>query len=168
LITTWNLPSPVYYRLGKDEKTVVPGLEGEFEIGKAQMVRKGEEILFISMGSVTIEVVSAIDELAQKGISCGLAIVSCFNPSPIDDVAEIISHYALTISVEEHYITGGLGSLVAEVIAEKSLECRLIRCGLRDNPDGITGTHKFMLSHYGLSQDALVSMVLKQKMVENV
>src|SRR5689334_9912455 len=48
LLATWDLPGPVYYRLGKDDRTVVPGLEGQFELGRAQVIREGNDLLIVA------------------------------------------------------------------------------------------------------------------------
>lgn len=48
---TWDIPGPIYYRLGKDDKTVVPGLNGRFELGRAEMIRTGRDVLLVTMGA---------------------------------------------------------------------------------------------------------------------
>ena len=76
----WNLPGPVYYRLGKDDKAVVPGLDGRFELGKLQRLREGADLLVIAMGSVATEAAAAAQELAARGVSCSLVIVAQRQP----------------------------------------------------------------------------------------
>ena len=161
LLATYDLPQPIYYRLGKDEKTVIPGLKGDFALGKANIVRQGDDILLLAMGSIASEAVRAADELANKGISAEVMTVSSFNPSPVEDLLDTISNFKLAVSVEEHYINGGLGSLTAEVIAENQLDCRLIRCGLREAPNGITGSYQFMKEHHQISAEALAATMMK-------
>ena len=65
----------------------------------------------------------------------------------------------LVLSVEAHYVDGGLGSLVAEVIAEHGLRCRLVRCGVRAAPDGVCGSQAFLHERHGISASALVNNV---------
>jgi len=59
--------------------------------------------------------------------------------------------------VEGHYVTGGLGSLAAEVIAEEGLACRLTRCGVRRGTDGVSGSEVWLAAQHGLSVEGLVS-----------
>src|SRR5262249_35500263 len=55
LAATYDLPGPVYYRLGKDDKTTVPGLDGRFVLGEAQVIGDGCDLLIVTMGSITTE-----------------------------------------------------------------------------------------------------------------
>jgi len=153
---TWDLPGPVYYRLGKDDRTVVPGLEGEFAVGRAQTLRSGTDVLFVTMGSVATEAVAAAEQLAVEGISCGVLVVASVNPGPVADLARELGRYRLALTVEAHYPTGGVGSLVAEVIATSGLRCRLIRCAVESALDGISGSQQHLWERHGLSRGRLV------------
>jgi len=157
---TWNLPGPVYYRLGKDDQTVVPGLDGRFELGKLQRVREGSDLLLIAMGSVVAEAAAATQDLAARGISCSLAIVASVSPAPVDELAGLLARHPVALTVEAHYRVGGVGSLVAEVIAERGLGCRLVRCGVGALPNGITGSQHYLHQLYGLSAEKLVETAL--------
>lgn len=160
LLTTWNLPGPVYYRLGKDDKTVIPGLEGRFELGRVQVVREGRDLLFVTMGSVASEVLAAAEALAERGVGCTVAIVASLNPSPIDDLGDVLARFGIALTVEAHYVVGGVGSLVSEVIAERGLGCRLIRCGVKTMPNGVIGSQAYLYRVHGLSSDVLVETAL--------
>jgi len=157
---TINLPGPVFYRLGKDDRMVVPGLEGRFELGRLQVIHEGHDLLFISMGAITSEVVMASELLSEKGITCTLAVVASLNPAPVDDLVSLLKQFNIAITVEAHYITGGIGSLVSEVIAEHALTCRVIRCGIRKKPNGITGSQSYLQDLHGLSAKGLVKTAL--------
>lgn len=152
---TTAVPGPIYFRIGKDDRTVIPGLDGRFELGHVQVVRDGGDVVFVCMGSVTSEAVAAADRLRDQRIQAGLVVVASLNPAPADDLADVLSRFPLAISVEAHSVNGGVGSLVAEVIAERGLDCRLIRCGVRSSSDGISGSQAFMHKVHSLSPDAL-------------
>lgn len=157
---TWNLPGPVYYRLGKDDKAVVPGLEGRFELGKVQRLREGSDLLLIAMGSVATEAAAA-EQLASRGVACSLIIVASVSPAPVDELAGLLARHPVALTVEAHYRVGGVGSLVAEVIAERGLRCRLVRCGVGSLPNGITGSQRYLHQLYGLSAEKLVETVME-------
>ena len=157
---TWNLPGPVYYRLGKDDKAVVPGLEGRFELGKLQRLREGPDLLLIAMGSVATEAAAAAQALAARGVSCSLVIVASVSPAPVDELAGLLAQHPVALTVEAHYRVGGLGSLVAEVIAERDLRCHLVRCGVGSLPNGITGSQRYLHQLYGLSAEKLVETAM--------
>lgn len=160
LLATWNLPGPIYYRLGKNEQTVIPELEGRFALGRAEMIRQGKDLLFISVGSIATEVMAATEILAAQGIECAVMVVSSFNPAPVEDLAQALAHYRLAVTVEAHYISGALGSLVSEVVAERKLPCRIVRCGVRTNPTGVIGSERYLRHAEGLSSERLAETIL--------
>jgi transketolase len=161
ILATWDLAGPIYYRLGKDDKAVIPGLNGRFELGKAELVGGGTELALLATGSVASEAVGAADILAKRGVACSVLIVSCLNPAPAEELARVLGQFPIALTVEAHYQVGGLGSLVAEVIAELNLDCRLVRCGVRTMPDGVTGSQRYLQHTYGLSREALVETALQ-------
>jgi transketolase len=155
LRATWSVPGPVYYRLGKDDSVTVPGLGGRFELGRAQVVREGTDLLIIAMGSIASEAVAASEMLAERGIRCTVATVASLNPPPVQDLVGLLKDFPVAISVEAHYIVGGLGSLVSEVIAEHGLHTRLKRCGVRETPDGRSGGQSFLYRRHRLARENL-------------
>lgn len=161
LLKTWNLPGPVYYRLGKDEKKIIPGLDGRFEIGRVQMISEGNDLLFITMGSISREVITATESLASKGISCAVMVIASLNPAPVDDLVEVLAGFRLVFTVEAHYIVGGVGSLVSEVVAERGINCRVVRCGVKTMPDGISGSETYFYNKHSLSGEMLAKVVMQ-------
>ena len=160
LLATWDLPGPVYLRLGKDDRTTIPGLDGRFELGRAQLIRGGADLLMITMGSVAIEVATAADALAAQGIRCTVMVVASVRPAPVEDLAEVMAGFRLALTVEAHYLEGGVGSLVSEVIAERGLRCRVLRCGVKTMPNGISGSQGYLHRASGLSSESLVATAL--------
>ena len=160
LLATWDLPGPVYYRLGKDDRAVVPGLEGRYEPGQVPIVRRGTDLAFLTLGSVANEAVAAAELLAARGVSAAVAIVACVSPAPVLALQRLLRQYRLMLTVEAHYVAGGLGSLAAEVVTEHGLACRLVRCGVATAPDGISGSPAHWHAVHGLSAEALADIAL--------
>jgi transketolase len=160
-LRTWDLPGPVYYRIGKDDRTVVTGLDGRFELGRAQLVREGSDLLMITMGSVAAEVDRAAQSLTAHGISCAVIVVSSVVPPPGEDLADSLARFRLVLTVEAHFVVGGLGSLVSEIIAESGLSCRVVRCGVDSLPRGISGSQAYLHEAHGISADRLVTKALE-------
>jgi len=161
ILESWNLPGPVYYRLSKDDRTVVSGLNGEFALGRAQVVRKGKDVAIISLGGISAEAAAAAEKLLSLGIDVSLVIIASVHPAPREDLARIISGHALVFTVEEHYINGGIGSLAAEVIAENGLSARLVRLGVKHGYNGISGSQGYMKKINGLSVEAICRAIQK-------
>jgi transketolase len=160
LLATWDAPGPFYYRLGKDDKAHVPGLDGRFRLGRVEVVEEGADVLILAMGPVASEATAASEQLREHGVHCTVGVVASINPAPIDDLVEILSRFSVAVTAEAHYVTGGLGSLVCEVAAEHGITCRVIRCGVRSTPNGVAGSQDYHYRLHGLSADALVQTVL--------
>lgn len=156
---TWDMPIPIYYRLGKNDRVTVPGLGGRFDLGRVHVIRRGGDVLMLSMGSIAAEMAQAAEILADDGISTTAAVVSTLNPPPIDDLISLLSQFPLVFTAEAHYLVGGLGSLVSEIAAENGLGCRVIRCGVRSVVDGLGGSENYLNHLHGLSSKALVETV---------
>jgi len=156
---TWQQPGPVYYRLGKQAEAI-PALDSRFELGRAQIIRDGDDIALIALGAVAAEAVHALRVLSERGIKATLVVVSCVQPAPEQDLLEVLSRVPLAVTAEDHYVTGGVGSLAAETIAEHGLSCRLVRCGPRRMPIGDTGSRSYLHDRYGLSAAKLTDAAL--------
>ncbi len=153
-----DLPGPAYFRVSKrgDE---LPGLEGRFALGRLELLRDGSDVAILAIGSIAHEAVAASDLLAERGISAAVALVSSFNPSPVDEISALLEEMPAALTVEAHYRNGGLGSLVAETIAEHGNACRLLRAGVARMPGGETGSQSFLEQRHLLAAPQLVDQV---------
>jgi len=156
LAAAGDLRRPIYVRLERDD-TAVPGLGGRFGLGRVVQLGVGLDVLLVAVGSVAHEAVAATELLARDGIEATVAIVSSFNPSPVDDLADLLARIPAVLTIEAHYLDGGLGSFVAEVIAEHRLDCRLVRCGVRRMPRRGGGGRAHLLGDHGLSAQQLAA-----------
>lgn len=151
----WDVPGPVYLRLGKDDRTVVPGLDGRFRLGRAETVRSGDDLAFVAMGAIAAEVSAAATILAAEGIETTVVVVASVSPAPLEDLVEVLDRFGTVVTVEAHSVVGGLGSLVSEVVAERGLGCRVVRCGVRTLGAGVGGSEAYLNHRHGLSRHAL-------------
>lgn len=159
---TWDLPGPIYYRLGKNDATIIPGLNGSFEMDRLQMIREGKDVLFLTVGNIASEVLAAAEDimLSANNVQAAVGIVSSLSTSSTNDLIQVLKRYPLVVTVEAHFINGGLGSLVAETIAENQINTRLIRRGIDTVPDGISGSQEYMYQKFGISHGSLVKTIL--------
>jgi transketolase len=149
LLGTHQVEGPIYFRLGKDDPRTVPGLGGRFELGRAQTVVEGDDALVVALGTAAHDAAAAAAELAAAGVSCGAVVVAGVAPAPVDDLAEALARVPIAVTVEAHYVNGGLGSLVAEVIAERGLGCRLVRCAVDSVPTAVPSMHERLTAVFG-------------------
>jgi transketolase len=122
-------------------------------------VREGDDVALVAMGALAEEACAAAELLAVRGISATVAIVSTFNPSPVDDLAALARAHRLLVSVEAQYVNGALGSLIAETIAEAGIGTRLVRIGVRRPPQARSGSQAFYHALHGLGRDAIADNV---------
>jgi transketolase len=160
LQNTRNLTGPVYYSLGKDDRAHVPGLDGRFEIGRAQMVTNGDDIAIVTMGSIAQEAAAAAEDLARQRVRAAVIIVSNFNPDPEDDLVQILSQFRHVITVEAQTISGGLAACVGMQIACHGLSCRLHPLAVCASPDGTTGSPAERWRKYGLDRVSIINAAL--------
>ena len=134
---------------------------GHFAPECANILREGKDILLIAMGSVIREVIAAADLLQEQGIAADVLVVSSFNPDPAADIAAALERYPAALTVEAHYVNGGVGSLVAEIAAENGIGTRIVRCGVRQSPDGLSGSQDYYFRKNGIDRAGLVETALR-------
>lgn len=157
LLQTWDVAEPVYYRLGKDDRSTMPGLEGRFARGHAQNVREGDDLLIFTCGPISLEVAAAAAELADKQhIESRVVVVASISPPPEADLVEALGRHRFALTVETHYANGGLGSLVAETIATHGLGTRLVRLAVHGRTGGRSGSPANMYARHGLDRAGIV------------
>lgn len=147
---TFDMPGPLYYRLGKNGGPQLSELSGDFELGRLNKLKEGGQLAIVTTGAIADEAVLAADMLKQEGIDTAVYLVSSFNPAPIADIQKVIQSYSVVISLEAHYQVGGLSSCIAEVIAASGARCRLVPCAITEQPEGITGSKKFLYKKFGI------------------
>lgn len=157
---THGIDGPVYLRLSKNGGLALRGLDGAFKFGRCDLVRTGVDAVVVATGTAALNALRAADRLYdEQRISASVLVVSTLNPSPVDGIAEAIQSFARVVTVESHYTTGGLGSMVCEIVAEAGLRCRVTRCGVKRMPAGTVGSQAYMEELHGISSDKIVETV---------
>lgn len=140
---------PVYLRIGRAGEPDVYKGDYDFQIGKAVTLRVGNDISIISMGLILPNVLKAVEELQKRGIKARVINMHTVKPIDKESVLKAGRETGAIISVEEHSIIGGLGSAIAEILAEEQLAVPFRRIGLRDIFSGI-GTQEELWEKYGM------------------
>ena len=122
---------PVYLRFTRDAVPVIYEENEEFEIGKAKLLRDGKDVSLIANGDTVCIALQAAELLAAKGISAKVLDMHTIKPLDVDAVASCIEQTGKIVTVEDHNILNGLGSAVAEVMAECG-KGKLKRVGVLD------------------------------------
>jgi len=157
---TYNHSSPIYYRIGKNDKTVINGINS-FETDKIQLIKSDGNILILSLGSIATEAQNAVKILSERNIDISFGIIPTFTSNLQKNLTDLLKEYKAVITVEAHYLNGGMGSFVAEIIAENNINCTLRRLAIRNLSDGIYGSESYMHKKNKISSDDIVKNILQ-------
>ncbi|WP_024846019.1 transketolase family protein [Paracoccus pantotrophus] len=147
-------PQPIYFRIGRGHDPVVYGDDEPFELGKAKIHGIGKDITIIACGMAVHGAKAAVDALNKAGHSAGLIDMHTIKPLDEAAVLEAANNSRIVLTVEEHNIMGGLGSAVAEVMAENPVKARLKRHGIIDEYALISPPMR-LYQHYKLDGDGI-------------
>ena len=158
---TWDLPGPVYYSMGKDDHATIPGLHGRFRLAEVDVVCEGSDAVLITMGAIAAEVVAAAEELRRLSVRSTVALVSSFNPDPEVSLARVLARARVAVTVEAQVVSGGLGALVAQIVANRAMSCRVTSLAVSRSPDGRSGNQTGMWRLHGLDRRRIVEAVVQ-------
>ena len=144
-------PGTCYIRLGRGGEKVIREDIGEFVVGKAIPVCEGARVAIFSTGDIAGEVMKAKEILESRGITPTIYTFPTVKPIDAETIRACAENHELIVTCEEHNIVGGLGSAVAEVLAEIKNAARMVRVGINDTYCGIVGDQNHLRTHYGLT-----------------
>ncbi len=152
-----EIVGPVYLRLSRPNTDVITSEDDPFIPGKANILRDGTDAAIFATGLMVQRALKAADMLSEQGISA--AVVNFHTIKPIDEecILSYNSKVRAIVTAEEHFITGGLGSAVAEVLAGNA-GARFGRIGVNDR-FGQSGTPDRLFEEYGLTAEAIAAKV---------
>ncbi len=152
---------PCYLRLGKAGEPVVHQSPIEFELGKAIRMREGKDVTLISTGGILLNTVRAAELLAKEGIQARLLSMHTVKPLDADAVLTAARETEAIFTIEEHSVLGGLGSAVAEVLAEaEGVKVPFKRIGLPSAFSPHIGTQEYMQEQHGLTGEGIARTVM--------
>lgn len=155
---------PTYMRLSREKVPVITTENSPFEIGKANVVAQGNDVAIIACGQMVYTALMAAKELEEHKIS--VRVINCHTIKPLDrkTIINAAEECGAIVTVEEHQIHGGLGSAIAEVIAQNyPVPMKII--GIEDH-FGESGEPNELLEKFGLTKDAVkkaVTSVVRMK-----
>jgi len=152
-----DFDGPVYLRLKRGEVPVLrDGPEHPFRIGAAESLRDGTDAVIFASGLMVTLALAAAYRLSREGKS--IAVVNVHTLKPLDSraICEITARTGAVVTAENHSVTGGLGSAVAQALLTGGVSCRYAQVGIADTfAEGASPGYLF--SKYGLSTDAIMA-----------
>jgi transketolase len=164
IVATREWDGPIYIRLARGEDRLVSQSALGFEIGKAILLRRPGDVLFVTTGVMAQRALDAVAALEVEGINAGVLHVHTVKPLDEDTLLRFAGSVDLVVTVEEHLRNGGLGSAVLESLSENlgTRSPTIVRVGLPDKFVAGYGSQEYLLSKYGLDASNLVSIVLRR------
>jgi transketolase len=152
--TAARLPRPVYLRFGKKKMPHLPRLDTGFEMGKAALIREGNDLSFLACGETVAPAFAAAELLAKGGIQC--RVLSLHTVKPLDQAAVLKAAIETggVITVEEHSVNGGLGEACAGLLLQEGVHARFNIVGFPDEHT-VTGSQEEIFRHYGIYDSGL-------------
>ncbi|MBF0515707.1 MAG: transketolase [Nitrospirae bacterium] len=151
-----RIDGPVYIRLSVGGSPEIYESDYEFEMGRGVTLRDGGDAAIFTTGSITAEVMKAHAELQARGIHARVINIHTIKPIDEEIIIEGAENTGAVITVEEHSIIGGLGSAVAEVLAEHGIRTKFKRIGLNGVFAEGYGTYDDVKALNGLSAGDIV------------
>lgn len=154
--------SPAVLRLGRGSEPTIHSIEPAGDFGKLIKVCDGAgEVVFIASGTILPEVVAACNLLKEKGVEASLFSMPVITPINTSEIQSLAMTTTLLISVEEHLVDGGVGSALAEIIAElPSPHARLVRMGVPRGVTKLIGDQNYLRKCYGIDSLSIANKAL--------
>ena len=154
-----DLPGPAYLRLKRGEIPVIFADEHELSLERAQILMPGDDVALVASGMMVSTALAAAVTLADAGVSASVVNVPVIKPLDSATIIQAASSATAVVTAENHSVIGGLGSAVAEVLAEAGLARPLRRVGLQDTfAEGAQSAASLFLK-YGLGTQDIVDQV---------
>ena len=161
-MTEWaaEYEGPVYMRIAREKTPVVTTEQSPCEPGKLMPLLEveGDDIVtIISTGTVLYQALEAGKKLNEAGIKTAVSHLGTIKPLDTDAVLAAAKRSTCIVTVEEHQVAGGMGSVIAEVLSSLC-PTKMIRVGIEDQ-FGQSGEPEELLAHYGIDVDSIVNRV---------
>jgi len=158
IIAAVSYIGPVYLRLTRDKTAVFTREETGFKIGKAEVLRMGRDLTLIGTGPVVYEALMAARKLEDKA---RIEVINLSTIKPLDKMTILASaeKTGKVVTVEDHQVFGGMGSAVAELLAEE-LPVPVVKIGVPD-VFGESGEGRELWEKYGLTAEGIVRKIME-------
>ena len=156
-----SIPGPAYIRLAKNREPIISDTSSNFALGKANVYCCGKDALLLTTSNTFESGAKIVEILQQKGLSVELANMHSLKPFDQDYVLDKIAGNIPVFTFEEHNIIGGLGSIVAEIIAEADSNPLFKRFGIPDEYSHYVGSQKYIREKWAIDEESIACKILE-------
>ena len=152
---------PIYIRLAKGYDPIVTTDDVPFEIGKAIPMREGADALVVTTGITLRIALDAAAKLSKQAIEAAVLHVPTIKPLDTDAILGYAAQVPVIVTIEEHTVIGGLGSAIAEIVAEANFNParRFKRIGIPDVFPDEYGSQASLMKRYSITSEHLISVI---------
>ncbi len=157
-----KLKQPAYLRLARDKSPIITTEDTPFEIGKAQVLYETDGLAHvgvIAIGALVHNALKAARQLEKEGMRVKVLNMATIKPIDVEAIIALAKETRAIVTVEEHQTAGGLGSAVAEVLAQ-NIPTAMEFLGVHDQY-GQSGTPQELIEHYGMGVKSIVAAIRK-------
>ncbi len=149
---------PIYLRLSRSTVPPIHAPDYQFQVSKTERLREGEDVSVFVTGDLVVLALELHDVMKEEGIGVQVVNVPTLKPLPPEEIIRHAKQTRAAITLEDHNIIGGLGSIVAEIYAEHNLQRPLKRIGI---PDTFTESddREVLFEAYGVSLETATQAV---------
>jgi transketolase len=160
ILASVDVEGPVYIRIGSGKEEQIFQPDDPFPLGKIRVLRDyGDDVAIFSYGFTLNRIIKAAEILKSRGIGAKAVEAATVKPLDTAGIGAILSRTKAAVTMEDHTVIGGLGSAIAELIAE-ACPAALVRLGLQDTY-AESGFPDELLDAYGMSVDDIVQGAIK-------
>jgi len=149
---------PAYVRVGRNAvEDIYDQINCPFELDQSNVLCEGSDAAIIACGEMVKPAYDAARLLAEQGMETTVIDMYCVKPLDREAIVKAAAAVKVVLTVEEHSIFGGLGSMVSQIVAEQCPK-RVVNIALPDAPV-VTGTSKQVFDHYGMNAEGIADKV---------
>jgi transketolase len=157
--TAARTAGPFYIRTSRPRTPIIYDDSHRFQLGKWDSLRDGRDVTLIAIGELVVAALQAAETLSAEGTEARVLNAASLRPMDRDALVSAANDTGAIVTAEDHFVTGGLGSLVATTLAEER-PVPVEYVGMRDRY-GTSGTWEQLLEHFGLTPNAIAEAARK-------
>jgi len=158
---SFQWPGPIYMRIGKTGEPKIHPEPPALTIGKGHLLQNGRDLCLLSTGNMLPIALETANILKTSGIETEIVSLHTVKPLDTDLLSQLSIRFPLLVTLEEHSLIGGLGSYVAEWMADHAISLRLLRFGTQDKFPHPIGSQKYIRELFGLTPEKIASRILE-------
>jgi transketolase len=157
---TVDLDGPIYFRLGRGRESSVYTDENQLVLDRPTVLREGSDLLLVATGVMVRPALDAAEKLAAAGVTASVVDIHTIKPFPGERIAQLADEHRAVLTIEEHNIEGGLGTLTVEALAAAGSRTPVHKHGLRDEY-ALVGPPTHLYRYYGLDGEGIATVATR-------